>query len=59
MVDANYDTIVTTCNRSGEGALGIGGLYGQATGTTSGQRIATFNPSTREDFLSVNASIFR
>lgn len=59
MADANYNTIVTTCNRSGEAAFGIGGLYGQTTGTVSGQRVATFNTSGREDFLSVNVSVFR
>lgn len=59
MPDVNYNTMVTTCNRIGEGAIGIGGLFGQDTGTVSAQRIRTFNPSVFEDFVSVNVSIFR
>ena len=59
MPDVNYATNVTTCNRIGEGAFGMGGLYGQTTGTVSGIRVATFNPSEREDFVAINVSIFR
>jgi len=59
MQDVNYSTNVTTCNRVGEGALGIGGLFGQNTGTVSAQRVRTMNPVNYEDFVAVNLHIFR
>ena len=59
MQDVNYSTNVTTCNRVGEGAFGIGGLFGQNTGTVSAQRVRTMNPVNFEDFVAVNVHIFR